>query len=182
MPEHEVPVLIIGGGGCGLSASIFLSNLGVENLVVERHASTSLLPKAHYLNQRTMEAFRQHGVSDAILAVGAPIEKFGKVRWTTSMGGDGPLDRRVIHEMDAFGGGALRPRYEADGPCLSSNYPQLRLEPLLREQAERRAPGQIRFHHEVTGWEQADDGVTVSVRDRDTGEDLTIRGPLRDSR
>ena len=70
MPEHEVPVLIIGGGGCGLSASIFLSNLGVENLVVERHASTSLLPKAHYLNQRTMEAFRQHGVSDAILAVG----------------------------------------------------------------------------------------------------------------
>ena len=70
------------------------------------------------------------------------------------MGGDGPLDQRVIHEMDAFGGGALRPRYEADGPCLSSNYPQLRLEPLLREQAERRAPGQIRFHHEVTGWEQ----------------------------
>jgi len=175
MPEHEVPVLIIGGGGCGLSASIFLSNLGVEHLVVERHASTSLLPKAHYLNQRTMEAFRQHGVADAILAVGAPIEKFGKVRWTTSMGGDGPLDQRVIHEMDAFGGGALRPRYEADSPCLSSNYPQLRLEPLLREQAERRAPGQIRFHHEVTGWEQAGDGVTVSVRDRDTGEDLTIR-------
>src|SRR6266498_3362240 len=175
MSEHEVPVLIIGGGGCGLSASIFLSNLGVEHLLVERHASTSLLPKAHYLNQRTMEAFRQHGVADAILAVAAPIEKFGKVRWTTSLGGDGPLDRRVIHEMDAFGGGALRPRYEADSACLSSNYPQLRLEPLLREQAERRAPGRIRYHHEVTGWEQGDDGVTVAVRNRDAGEDLTIK-------
>ncbi len=175
MSDHQVPVLIIGGGGCGLSASIFLSNLGVEHLLVERHASTSLLPKAHYLNQRTMEAFRQHGVADAILAVAAPIEKFGKVRWTTSLGGDGPLDRRIIHEMDAFGGGALRPRYEADSPCLSSNYPQLRLEPLLREQAERRAPGRIRFHHEVTRWEQGDDGVTVAVRNRDTGEDLTVK-------
>jgi 2,4-dichlorophenol 6-monooxygenase len=175
MSDHEVPVLIIGGGGCGLSASIFLSNLGVEHLLVERHASTSQLPKAHYLNQRTMEAFRQHGVADAILAVAAPIENFGKVRWTTSMGGDGPLDRRVIHEMDAFGGGELLPRYQADSPCMSSNYPQLRLEPLLREQAERRAPGQIRFNHEVIDWEQGDDGVTVSVTNHDTGQDLTIK-------
>ncbi|WP_432951001.1 FAD-dependent monooxygenase [Kribbella sp. CA-253562] len=29
---------------------------------VECHRSTSTLPKAHYLNQRTMEIFRQHGV------------------------------------------------------------------------------------------------------------------------
>jgi 2,4-dichlorophenol 6-monooxygenase len=175
MSELEVPVLIIGGGGCGLSASIFLSNLGVEHLLVERHANTSLLPKAHYLNQRTMEAFRQHGVADAILAVGAPIEKFGKVRWTTSMGGDGPLDQRVIHEMDAFGGGSLRDRYQTDSPCMSSNYPQLRLEPLLRAQAEQRAPGQIRYHHEVTGWEQTEGGVTVSVTNSDTGEDLIVK-------
>src|SRR5215216_304996 len=175
MSEHEVPVLIIGGGGCGLSASIFLSNLGVEHLLVERHATTSVLPKAHYLNQRTMEAFRQHGVADAINAVGAPIEKFGKVRWTTSMGGDGPLDRKIIHEMDAFGGGSLRPTYEADSPVMSGNYPQLRLEPLLREQAEARAPGQVRYNHEVTGWEQLDDGVSVAVKNHDTGEDLTIK-------
>src|SRR4051812_38699748 len=128
MSEHEVPVLIIGGGGCGLSASIFLSDLRVEDPLVESPARTPPLPKAHYINQRTMEAFRQHGITDSILEVGAPIEKFGKVRWTTSMGGDGPLDRKVIHEMDAFGGGDLRLRYEADGPIMSSNYPQLRLE------------------------------------------------------
>jgi 2,4-dichlorophenol 6-monooxygenase len=175
MAVIEVPVLIIGGGGCGLSSSIFLSNLGVEHLLVERHAGTSLLPKAHYLNQRTMEAFRQHGVADAIAAVGAPIEKFGKVRWTTSMGGDGPLDQRLIHEMDAFGGGELRPVYEADSPCMSSNYPQLRLEPLLRGEAERRAPGRIRYGHEVTGWTQDADGVTVAVTDVENGEALTVK-------
>src|SRR4051794_16078455 len=175
MPDNDVPVLIIGGGGCGLSASIFLSNLGVEHLLVERHDSTSVLPKAHYLNQRVMEIFRQHGVAEAILEVGAPIEKFGKVRWVTSLGGDGPMDQKVIHQMDAFGGGATYERYAADSPVLSSNYPQLRLEPLLRAQAEQRAPGRILFGHEVTEWEQLEDGVAVTIEDRETGEARTVR-------
>jgi 2,4-dichlorophenol 6-monooxygenase len=175
MPDTDVPVLIIGGGGCGLSASIFLSNLGVDHLLVERHSSTSVLPKAHYLNQRVMEIFRQHGVAEAILEVGAPIEKFGKVRWVTSLGGDGPMDQKVIHQMDAFGGGATYERYAADSPVLSSNYPQLRLEPLLRAQAERRAPGNILYGHEVTDWKQVDGGVAVTILDRDSGESRTVR-------
>ncbi|MDT7626164.1 MAG: hypothetical protein QOF99_7065, partial [Pseudonocardiales bacterium] len=29
MADLDVPVLIVGGGGCGLSASLFLSDLGV---------------------------------------------------------------------------------------------------------------------------------------------------------
>jgi 2,4-dichlorophenol 6-monooxygenase len=52
--DIEVPVLIVGGGGCGLSSSIFLSDLGVDHLLIERHEGTSNLPKAHYLNQRSM--------------------------------------------------------------------------------------------------------------------------------
>jgi 2,4-dichlorophenol 6-monooxygenase len=175
MKTVETPVLVVGGGGCGLSASIFLSNLGVEHLLVERHETTSHLPKAHYLNQRTMEIFRQHGVADAIYDVGAPIEKFGKVRWLTSLGGDGELDRKTIFEMDAFGGGALRPQYEADSPCLASNYPQLRLEPLLRRQAEARAHDRIRYSHDVTAWEQTDTGLEVTVHDRDADETYLVR-------
>lgn len=175
MTTIETPVLIIGGGGCGLTSSIFLSNLGVDHVLVERHQGTSILPKAHYLNQRTMEVFRQHGIADAVYEVGAPIEKFGQIRWMTSLGGDGPLDRKVIHRMDAFGGGELRERYEADSPVLSTNYPQLRLEPLLRKEAEKRAPGQIRYNHEVLGWEQAADGVTAQVVNRDTDEKFTVK-------
>jgi 2,4-dichlorophenol 6-monooxygenase len=143
--------------------------------LVERHSSTSVLPKAHYLNQRVMEIFRQHGVAETILEVGAPIEKFGKVRWVTSLGGDGPMDQKVIHQMDAFGGGATYDRYAADSPVLSSNYPQLRLEPLLRAQAEQRAPGKILYGHEVTDWEQVDGGVAVTILDRDSGESRRVR-------
>ena len=92
MSMLEVPVLIVGGGGCGLTTSILLSDLGVDHLLVERHGGTSNLPKAHYLNQRTMEVLRQHGLADEVYAVGTPMANMGKVRWRTTLGGDGPLD------------------------------------------------------------------------------------------
>lgn len=166
MADLQVPVLIVGGGGCGLSASIFLSNLGVEHLLVERHEATSNLPKAHYLNQRTMEVFRQHAIADSIYEVGSPLQQFGKVRWRTSLGGGGPLDARTFYEMDGFGGGDLYDLYAKDSPSPSSNLPQLRLEPLLRRHAEERNPDNIRFGHELLDLAQDDAGVTATVRDR----------------
>jgi len=163
VPDVNVPVLIVGGGGCGLTSSILLSELGVETLLVERHDSTSPVPKAHYLNQRTMEIFRQFGIAEPIVAAGAPLEAFGKATWRTSLGGDGPLDGKVIHAMDAFGGGQLRERYLRDSPSLPTNLPQVRLEPILRRMAEDRAPGRIRFGHELVDFTQDDTGVTATI-------------------
>jgi len=174
MRRVDVPVLIVGGGGCGLCSSIFLSDLGVAHHLVERHASTSLLPKAHYLNQRTMEIARSHGFADTIYAVGAPMERFGHIQWVTSLGGDGPLDRRKFHEFDGFGGGSLEERYRRDSPCMSSNYPQLRLEPLLRQTAEQRAPESIHFGHEVVSWEQQPEGVLAKIHDHETDETYEV--------
>lgn len=174
MSDITVPVLIVGGGGCGLSTSIFLSAHGIEHHLVERHIDTSHLPKAHYLNQRTMEVFRQYGIAESIYEVGTPIEDFGKVTWVTSLGGDGELDARTIMKMDSFGGGELLPRYIADSPCLSSNYPQIRLEPLLRQHAEQRAPGAIHFNRELISFAQDNDGVHAVIKDRVTNETYTV--------
>ncbi|HEY8978580.1 MAG TPA: FAD-dependent monooxygenase, partial [Streptomyces sp.] len=148
MSTVETPVLIVGGGGSGLAASVFLSAHGIDHLLVERRADTSRLPKAHYLNQRTMEIFRQYRLADDVTELAATPEQFGTVRWQTTLTGPGPLDGRVIHEMDAFGGGALRESYEAAGPVLPAKLPQLRLEPILRRHAEQRGPGRVRFGHE----------------------------------
>lgn len=174
MGSVEVPVLIVGGGGCGLSASVFLSDQGVDHLLVERHPDTSRVPKAHYLNQRTMEIYRQHHVADDVLAEAAPLDKFGKVRWQTTLAGDGPLDRRLIHEMDAFGGGSLEPTYAAAGPLLPAKLPQMWLEPILRRHAEDRNPGRILFHHEMLSFTDEGDRVVAEVRNLDTGETTTV--------
>jgi 2,4-dichlorophenol 6-monooxygenase len=174
MGAVEVPVLIVGGGGCGLSASVFLSDHGVGHMLVERHAGTSTIPKAHYLNQRTMEIFRQHGLEEAVTEPGAPLEKFGQIRWLTSLAGDGALDGRLIHEMDAFGGGSLHARYAAAGPVLPVKLPQVRLEPILHRAAEERNPGLIRFGHELTAFSDEGDRVVAEIRDVTTEEITTV--------
>jgi 2,4-dichlorophenol 6-monooxygenase len=66
MREIQVPILIVGGGGCGLSTFIFLSSLGVESLMVERHSRPSPMPKARALNRRTLEVMRQYGLEDEL--------------------------------------------------------------------------------------------------------------------
>ena len=57
MHDESVPVLIVGGSLVGLSASVFLSRHGVQSLLVERRATTSMsrFPRAWGFNPRTVE-------------------------------------------------------------------------------------------------------------------------------
>jgi len=66
MSDVEVPVLIVGGGGAGLTASMLMSQFGIDSLLVSAWPTTSILPKAHVLSQRTMEIFREVGIADAV--------------------------------------------------------------------------------------------------------------------
>lgn len=175
MKEVHVPVLIVGGGGCGLSTSIFLSNLGVESLLIEKHQQQSPMPKARYLNQRTMEVFRQQGLADAIYKRSVPLEYISKMRWCTSLGGEGPWDRKTLYDLEAWGGGSLAHTYQQDSPCQSTIYPQVRLEPLLKAQAEERNACQLRFGHELVTLEQDTEGVTAKVLDRAKQETYCVR-------
>lgn len=168
----DIPVLIVGGGGCGLSLSTFLSDQGIVNVLFERHPGTSILPKAHYLNQRTMEIFRQHGMAEAIKALGSPIRNMSRVDWRTSLGGDRAFDGRVIGSVPSFGGQIGTPEYEtyrSHSAELSSNLPLIRSEPVLRKIAEERNPGRVLFGHEVVEFNEQSDGVHVKVRDANGG-------------
>lgn len=170
----EVDVLVVGGGACGLMSSIILSDLGVDHLVVERRHGTSDLPKAHYYNQRTMEMFRQHGIADAVYDAGMPMADC-KVRYVTSLGGDGPLDRRDLLCFDAFGGGPRRRASEKAAAVPATHLPQLGLEPILLTHANERGKRPVRFQHEMIAFEQNSESVTATIRDRDTGEEYQVR-------
>jgi len=90
---------------------------------VQRHDSTSNLPKAHHLNQRTMEIFRQHAVADPVYAAGTPIEHAEWVTWPTTLDGDGPLDAKILYKMDCFGGGQLKDVCSKDSACPHCGTP-----------------------------------------------------------
>jgi 2,4-dichlorophenol 6-monooxygenase len=174
-PHVEVPVLIVGAGGSGLTASIFLADLGVRSLLVERHRSTSRQPRAHLLNARTMEVLGQHGLAEYVYRAGAPKENCGAMVWLTSLGGDGPLDRRVLYRTSAYGGGDLEPAYTKASAYRHGNLGQRWLEPLLVEQARRRHPDGVLFGHELVDFAAHEDGVSATVVDLDSGgEPITV--------
>ena len=87
----RVPVLICGGGGAGLTASMLLSQLGVESLLVSALPTTSILPKAHVLNQRAMEILTDVGVADAIYAHGTPAENMRHTAYYAGFAGADPV-------------------------------------------------------------------------------------------
>ncbi|WP_181783423.1 FAD-dependent monooxygenase [Pseudonocardia pini] len=175
MNELQAPVLIVGGGGGGLSASMILSRLGIPSVLVSRYANTSVLPKAHVLNQRTMEIFTEVGVAPEILARSTPAENMKATGWYTGVAGPHDGYGRRIGGLEVWGGGYTDPDFVAASPCRTANLPQVRLEPVLKEHAESFAEATIRFHHELVDLTQDDDGVTATVVDRATEERYTVR-------
>jgi len=174
MNDLEVPVLIVGGGGAGLTASALLSQLGVEALLVNATATTSVLPKAHVLNQRTMEILTDTGAAAEIYRRGTPPEHMRASAWYAGFAGQADAGRR-IGWIESWGAGGADPDWASASPCATTNLPQIRLEPVLRARAEELGPGRVRFHHELLEFSQDDEGVTASVRDHDTGGDYAVR-------
>ena len=175
MSQIDVPVLIIGGGGAGLTASMLFSKLGVETLLVSSLPTTSILPKAHVLNQRTMEILTDVGVADRIYAVGTPPEQMRATAWYAGFAGSEPNAGRMIGKMECWGGGGQNPNWTSASARLPTNLPQIRLEPLLKQRAEELAPGKIRFAHELVDFEQKSDHVLAVIRDHKAERTYEVR-------
>jgi 2-polyprenyl-6-methoxyphenol hydroxylase-like FAD-dependent oxidoreductase len=162
----DVPVLIVGGGPVGLTASALLSQHGVGSLLVERHPGTAVLPKARGINARTMEMYRQMGVEQEIRDAGLPSERTGLIVWTESLAGR-EIERRVP--------GRATPQNMAMTPVRNCLCAQDDLEPVLRRFAERQGLGELRFNTEATGVAQEDGTVTATLVDGVAGSETRVR-------
>ena len=173
--EEEVPVLIVGGGGAGLTSSMLLARLGVEHLLVSARPQTSDLPKAHVLNQRAMEVLDDAGVAGAIAERSTPPEQMAATAFYAGLAGPGPEYGRRLARLESWGAGGADENWRAASPWRQQNLPQIRLEPLLKARAEELSPGRIRFGHELTGLEQDGDGVRAAIRDNASGRRYVVR-------
>ncbi|HME04286.1 MAG TPA: FAD-dependent monooxygenase [Solirubrobacteraceae bacterium] len=173
--DEEVPVLIVGGGGAGLTASMLLAGLGVKTLLVSALPTTSDLPKAHVLNQRTMEILEDVGAAREIERRGTPAANMCATAFYAGFAGPEPEYGRRLMRLECWGAGGADENWAAASSCRQQNLPQIRLEPVLKDRAEALSPGTIRFGHELIALEQDDDGVTAVVRERDSGREYTVR-------
>ena len=101
-------VLIVGGGGAGLTASMLLSKMGVDHQLVSALPETSVLPKAHVLGQRAMEVLDDCGVADAIYAAGTPPEQLRRTSFYAGFAGH-PEAGRVLFTQETWGAGGRTP-------------------------------------------------------------------------
>ncbi|GAA4860398.1 FAD-dependent oxidoreductase [Actinomycetospora straminea] len=162
--EHTPHVLVVGAGPAGLATAISAARHGAQVLVVERHRSTSIHPRASGLSTRTMEIFRAWGVADAVRAASSTVIARSATGVTLA---DGELTESALGFPFPREALAVSPTYPA---CCAQDH----LEPILLD-AARAAGVEVRFDTELTDLAVDDHGAWARVRDTITGTPDTVR-------
>ncbi len=169
MANISTPILIIGAGPAGLSASALLARYGIGTLTVTRHPTVANSPRAHITNQRTLEVFRDLGIEGAVVAAATPNSLMLNNVWATSFAG------AELARLEAWGAGELRRAdYARASPCTMCNIPQHVLEPIL-QQAAQDAGANFLFNTEVKEITQDDGKVSALLVDRANGMQTVVQ-------
>ena len=163
MPSPSV--LIVGAGLGGLSTAVFLGLHGVDTLVVERHPGLSTQPKARGQMPATMEALATAGLAGRFAAAAPPGRHEMKIVIAESMTG------KTLHSFTE-----AMPDFSRFSPQPAGLVSQQRAERILADRAVELGVA-VRFDTEMESFEQDDDSVTARLRDRGTGEPVTISAP-----
>lgn len=160
-----IPILIVGAGPAGLTSAIVLSRFGIRTLLVERHPSTSVHPKATAISTRTMELFREWGIEPEVREHALDVRFANSVRHSLA---EPELERRPL-------GFPEREQASALSPTMPAGLAQDILEPILVDHARSYGLAELRFNTDLCDLEQDADGVTATVVDRVTGERTEVR-------
>ncbi|NIH88432.1 FAD-dependent monooxygenase [Amycolatopsis granulosa] len=147
-------VVIAGGGSVGLATAVFLAHHGVRAHVVERRGALSEHPRALGLSPRTLEFFREAGLSAALDAVAVRSAELWKA------------DARTVAEIDREHTPSGPPFAQSDlsPETPRGHYPQDRLDAALLPAARERGV-RVDFGVAVTAVAQDTDGVSVTLSD-----------------
>lgn len=164
-PDIETPVLIVGGSLIGMSTALLLAHHGVPALMVEHHRGTAIHPRAALINQRTMEIFRTVGVEQIVMQKSdEQFDQDGAVMSVETLAG-----KEIAYFIPNLNEGV-----RDVSPAVRVFITQSLLEPLLKSRAQELG-AQLRYSTEMISFQQDANGVTVLIRDRDSGKTQTVR-------
>ncbi|KAH7420015.1 FAD-binding monooxygenase-like protein [Cadophora sp. MPI-SDFR-AT-0126] len=169
----HIPVLIVGGGVVGLSASLFLNYHGIRTILVEKHSGTSIHPRSRGVNTRTMEFYRELSITTAIKEAGKSMSPTGGMK-------SAPTFYSAISPIPRSAPGKRTFRPTALKSILSTMSPEEGLfislellEPVLLNAACERDVD-ARFSTECLSVTQDGEKVTARLKRRESGEEYEI--------
>ncbi len=169
MAEFDTDVFIVGTGPTGSTAALALATYGVRVQIITRYRWLSNTPRAHITNQRTMEALRDLGIDGEVARYGSRWDLMGDTLFTTSLAGP------EVARIRTWGTGDDRHGdYVKGSPSGMLDVPQPYLESVILKNAAERGANVI-FNTEYLSHVQDADGVTVTVRDRLTEREYSVR-------
>ncbi|GAA1704471.1 FAD-dependent monooxygenase [Microbacterium sediminicola] len=168
MNQIETEVLVVGAGLAGATAGVLLGRHGIDAMVISRAPWVANSPRAHIVNQRTMEVMRAVGLEQACEAAASPGELMANHVMMTAVNG------LEFGRLWSWGGDPTRAGEYAHSPGHGCDLPQDRFEPILIGEAMRLGVT-VRYRTEFVGLEQDAEGVMTTLRDRITGEEFTVR-------
>ncbi|AXO99431.1 FAD-dependent oxidoreductase [Bacillus anthracis] len=173
MELNYVPVLIVGGGLSGLASALFLAKHNIEYLLIERHPSTAIHPKAGGITFRTMELFRELGLEQRIRSAGKALENCrGRIAVHTIA----EANQEEVAQMRANqyeNDEKLLQKIEEISPSKKTACYQITLEEIMLQEA-RTLGGELSFYHELVSYEQNEQGVIATIRNRETEKESVI--------
>lgn len=165
---QETSVLIVGSGPVGLLSAVLVARVGVPNVVIERHSHRLGQPKAHAINARSCEIFRQAGLDVAGLRKkGVPASEGDKVRFMTFLTGDEIGSLPYERQDEAVKEVTPEPLFNISQPVL---------EEFLQEAALKSGLVSIHRRQEFQSWEDdGSGGLKSKIINRDTGKEQILR-------
>ncbi|SFO94976.1 2-polyprenyl-6-methoxyphenol hydroxylase [Actinomadura madurae] len=150
----DAPVLIVGAGPVGLATAYVLGRHGVASVVCEKYESVNPHPRAHVVNTRSMEIFRDWGIADAVLreAVGP---EWGNVVWRHTFTGEelGRIPLALDEEV----------HFASVSPVATASCAQDRVQRALLDALQGQGMATVRFGVEVTELDEDERGVSATL-------------------
>lgn len=172
----EADVLIVGGGPVGLLTAIDLGQRGVSAIVIERRLPAQVpSAKCNHISARSMEALRRLGFSDQVRDAGLPWDFPHDVAFRTRMIGE-EMARIVIPSRNGRRTGAPGADTHWPTPEPPHRINQIFFEPILFDHASATPGVRILNRHDALALDQNNDGVTLTVRNLDGGDERRLRG------
>ncbi|WP_322755917.1 FAD-dependent monooxygenase [Frankia sp. Cas3] len=157
----ETPVLIVGGGPAGLTASLLLSRHGVDSLLIDKRIDASPLPRARGVHSRAMEILRVCGVEPDLRKVELPITPGAE--WRADLTSP-PLREDVLSAGPT-----------TVSPCEGLSVSQDVFEAVLRDHAHGYAHAQLRPGTLLDSFHPVGDGVVATVVEQASGRRVQVR-------